>query len=149
MLIAFWWHHRLDGHEFEWTPGIGDRQGGLACYNSWGCKESDSTEQLNWSVMDMRFSKLYVLGFTSRYRAQKLGVPLWGSNTLLVSEKLQVLNSIPTMGHHAQDGVSGEILSQPLLPTSIWAFSPLPHASFSFSFFRWGCFVCSWSFNGS
>lgn len=85
--------------------------------------------------MDMRFSKLYVLGFTSRYRAQKLGVPLWGSNTLLVSEKLQVLNSIPSMGHHAQDGVSGEILSQPLLPASIWAFSPLPHASFSYFFF--------------
>ena len=34
------WHHRLDGHEFEWTPGVGDGQGGLACCDSWGCKES-------------------------------------------------------------------------------------------------------------
>ena len=42
------WHHRLDGHEFEWTPGVGDGQGGLACCNSWGRKESDTTEQLNW-----------------------------------------------------------------------------------------------------
>ena len=41
------WHHRLDGHEFEWTPGVGDGQGGLACCNSWGHKESDMTEQLN------------------------------------------------------------------------------------------------------
>ena len=41
------WHHRLDGHEFEWTPGVGDGQGGLACCDSWGCKESDMTEQLN------------------------------------------------------------------------------------------------------
>ena len=41
------WHHRLDGHEFEWIPGVGDRQGGLACCNSWGRKESDTTEQLN------------------------------------------------------------------------------------------------------
>ena len=41
------WHHRLDGHEFEWTPGVGDGQGGLACCNSWGRKESDTTEWLN------------------------------------------------------------------------------------------------------
>ena len=43
------WHHRLDGHEFEWTPGDGDGPGGLACCYSWGCKESDTTEQLNWT----------------------------------------------------------------------------------------------------
>ena len=43
------WHHWLDGHEFEWTPGVGDGQGGLACCNSWGYKESDVTEQLNWT----------------------------------------------------------------------------------------------------
>ena len=41
------WHHWLDGHESEWTPGVGDGQGGLACCDSWGCKESDTTEQLN------------------------------------------------------------------------------------------------------
>ena len=43
------WHHRLDGHEFEWTPGVGDGQGGLACYDSWGRRESDTTERLNWT----------------------------------------------------------------------------------------------------
>ena len=43
------WHHRLDGHGFGWTPGVGDRQGGLACCGSWHCKELDMTEQLNWS----------------------------------------------------------------------------------------------------
>ena len=43
------WHHWLDGHEFEWTPGVGDGQGGLACCNSWGRKESDMTEPLNWT----------------------------------------------------------------------------------------------------
>ena len=43
------WHHRLDGREFEWTPGVGDGQGGLACCGSWGCKESDTTEWLNWT----------------------------------------------------------------------------------------------------
>ena len=45
------WHHRLDGHEFEWTLGVGDGQGGLACCNSWGRKESDTTEQLNWTEL--------------------------------------------------------------------------------------------------
>ena len=43
------WHHWLDGSEFEWTPGVGDGQGGLVCCDSWGCKESDMTERLNWS----------------------------------------------------------------------------------------------------
>ena len=42
------WHHRLNGHEFEWTPGVGDGQGGLACCDSWGCNESDMIEWLNW-----------------------------------------------------------------------------------------------------
>ena len=41
------WHHRLDGHEFEQAPGVGDGQGSLACCSTWGGKESDRTEQLN------------------------------------------------------------------------------------------------------
>ena len=41
------WHHRLNGHEFGLIPGGDDGQGGLACCNSWSCKESDMTEQLN------------------------------------------------------------------------------------------------------
>ena len=40
--MAGW--HQLDGHEFEWTMGVGDGQGGLACCDSWGRKESDITE---------------------------------------------------------------------------------------------------------
>ena len=49
------WHHWLDGHKFGWTPGVSDRQGGLACCNSWGCKESDTTEQLNWIELNLNF----------------------------------------------------------------------------------------------
>ena len=44
------WHHGLSGRESEWTPGVGDGQGGLACCDSWGCKELDMTEQLNWAT---------------------------------------------------------------------------------------------------
>ena len=43
------WHHRLNGHGFKWTPGVGDGQGGLAYCSSWGRKESDMTELLNWT----------------------------------------------------------------------------------------------------
>ena len=46
------WHHWLDGHESEWTPGDGDGQGGLACCDAWGGKESDTTERLNWTELN-------------------------------------------------------------------------------------------------
>ena len=43
------WHHWLNGLKFAWTPGVGDGQRGLTCCDSWGCKELDITEQLNWT----------------------------------------------------------------------------------------------------
>ena len=45
------WHHRLDGHEFEQALGFGEGQGSLACSSPWGCKESDTTELLNWNCL--------------------------------------------------------------------------------------------------
>ena len=47
------WHHWLNGHEFGWTLGVGDEQGGLVCCRSWGHKESDITEWLNWTELRM------------------------------------------------------------------------------------------------
>ena len=44
-------HHQLNAHGFEWTPGVGDGQGGLACCSSWSCGESDTTERLNWTEL--------------------------------------------------------------------------------------------------
>ena len=41
------WHHRVDGHDFEQAPGVGDGQGSLVCCSPWGSKESDTFEQLN------------------------------------------------------------------------------------------------------
>ena len=46
------WHHRLNGHGFGWTPGVGDGQGGLACCGSWGRKELDMTEWLNLTELN-------------------------------------------------------------------------------------------------
>ena len=56
------WHHRLDGHEFEWTLGVGDGQRGLACCDSWGRKESNMTEWLNWTEL-----KYLLLIFQQKY----------------------------------------------------------------------------------
>ena len=53
------WHHWLDGHEFEWTPGVGNGQGGLACSDSWGCKESDTTERLSWTELNWMVAVIY------------------------------------------------------------------------------------------
>ena len=53
------WHHWLDAHGFGWTPGVGDGQGGLACCGSWGHKESDITERLNWlNEVNKKFIRL-------------------------------------------------------------------------------------------
>ena len=51
------WHHQLNGHEFKWTSGVGDGQGGLMCCSPWGCKESDMTEQLSWTGWDWNSQK--------------------------------------------------------------------------------------------
>ena len=49
------WHHRPDGHESQWTLGVGDGQEGLVCCDSWGRKESDTTEQRNWTEQIERY----------------------------------------------------------------------------------------------
>ena len=65
------WHHWLNGHESGWTPGVGDGQGGLACCYSRGCKESDTTEWLNWTDLNY-FHIMYLLSTLSKYIILKL-----------------------------------------------------------------------------
>ena len=55
------WHHWLDGRESERTPGVGDGQGGLACCESWGHKESDTTERLNWTEVNWKLLRVLTL----------------------------------------------------------------------------------------
>ena len=52
------WHHRLDGHEFEQAPGVGDGRGSLECCSPWGCKELDMTDQLKWTEQSRKWKKL-------------------------------------------------------------------------------------------
>ena len=64
------WHHWHNGHGFEWTPGVGDGQGGLVYCGSWGHKESDTTERLNWIelIECNRDFQLQFQGFTAQLR---------------------------------------------------------------------------------
>ena len=57
------WHHRLNGHGFGGTLGVGDEQGGLACCSSWVCKESDTTEGLNWTEMFFTVCSVALLNY--------------------------------------------------------------------------------------
>ena len=54
------WHYWLNGHEFGWTPGVDDGQGGLTCCSSWGRNESDTTEWLNWTECQHLRIRLYL-----------------------------------------------------------------------------------------
>ena len=60
------WHHRLNGHGFGWTPRVGDVQGGLACCGSWGHKESDTTEWLNWT--ELIYIKYIIFSHSQNYK---------------------------------------------------------------------------------
>ena len=64
------WHHWLDAHEFEWTPGDGDGQGGLVCCDSWVHKESDTTKRLNWTELNWTEEPLAIQVWPKSY-------PLW------------------------------------------------------------------------
>ena len=64
------WHYWLDGRESQWTPRVGDGQGGLACCDSWGLKELDTTERLNWTEQQVYFLFLRKLMLFSMVVAQ-------------------------------------------------------------------------------
>ena len=62
------WHRWFDGQESEWTPGVGDRQEGLACWNSWGRKELDTIEQLNLTeTIQIHINIIDVIPFVEYY----------------------------------------------------------------------------------
>ena len=66
------WHHWLYGHGFWWTPGVDNGQGGLACCGSWGRKESDSTEWLKWTELNiLKGNKCFWYGNFSRRKCRR------------------------------------------------------------------------------
>ena len=77
------WHHWLDGHEFGWTPRVGDGQGGLACCSPWGHKESDSTGRLSWTD----WNKGYLFRNT-RVLANNIPFPLFSGKICIIQERI-------------------------------------------------------------
>ena len=91
------WHRRLNGHEFEQAPGVGDRQGSLACCSPWGHKESDMTEWLNWLTETQR----------------------WGSEEAGSSGHYQVAQVCQATRPESQCPVSYLTISNPWFPTLV------------------------------
>ena len=107
------WDLQLNGHEFGWTPGVGDGQGGLACCSSWACKELDTTEQLNWTELGYQFIiEEYNLGTTSgtqQLRKRCLG---HGHRASMLSQHLQVMTNLKAL--------SFWVFMEDSLPTQNW-----------------------------
>ena len=78
------WHHWLDGRESEWTPGVGDGQGGLACCDSWGGKESDMTERLNSTKLNWNLRSENE-GMDPRYCLQTKEEEFWGNSKHIIT----------------------------------------------------------------
>ena len=71
------WHHRLDGHEFEQALGVGNGQGSLAYCSPWDCKDSDTTERLNWTECSKFLSTVVFYSITLYLHHQTH--PSWAS----------------------------------------------------------------------
>ena len=74
------WHHQHNGHVFGWTLGVGDGQGGGTCCGSWGRKESDMTERLNWTGGSVCFDCPQIKSVSGKQaRSSKLReiLPIW------------------------------------------------------------------------
>ena len=75
------WHHQLNDHEFVWTPEVGVGQGGLACWDSWGCKELDMTERLIWSdtltIWSSNFAPWYLPQRNLKFSSVQFHIHTW------------------------------------------------------------------------
>ena len=101
------WHHQLDGHGFGRTPGVGDGQGGLACFSPWGHKELDATERLDWTELARIHRRIIQKSLTdpdSHY-----GVITHLETDILECEIQWALGSITTNKASGDDGIPVEL----------------------------------------
>ena len=125
------WHHQLDGREFEWTLGVGDGQGGLACCDPWGHKESDTTEWLNWTELNCySMSSSNCCFFTCIRISQEAGHVVWYSHLLKSFPQFVVIHTVKGIGivNKAEVDFFLELscfsMIQQML--AIWSLVPLP-----------------------
>ena len=99
------WHHRLNGHGFGWTPGVGDGQGSLVCCGSWSRKEWDVTERLNWTeLMYFRVYTVHIHLLPAKVLVDAHGTIIWLPANTPVSFKCYVdiiLNYVCSSPNHA------------------------------------------------
>ena len=101
------WHHQLTGYEFEQALGDGEGQGSLACCSPWGCKESDTTEQLNWTDRLMDYNKCTTTSVTFQCCV------IFGQLSSLILESL-FMNILEHINHLSQ--FSHSVVSDSLRP---------------------------------
>ena len=101
------WHHQLTGYEFEQALGDGEGQGSLACCSPWGCKESDTTEQLNWTDRLMDYNKCTTTSVTFQCHV------IFGQLSSLILESL-FMNILEHINHLSQ--FSHSVVSDSLRP---------------------------------
>ena len=92
------WHHWLNGHEFQQTPGDGEGQGSLACCSPWGRTESDTTEQLNKNNLSLCFfgtRKKYTLVSVKQHYSLRKG---WITREEWIREDITLLLSLSSPG---------------------------------------------------
>ena len=81
------WHHWLDGRESEWTPEVGDGQGGLVCCSSWGHNESDTTEWLSWTDVNILSLPLWFINLhTGEISYQLYSRSVWLEGALMMCD---------------------------------------------------------------
>ena len=108
------WHHQLNGCGFGWTLGVGDGQGGLVCCSSWGCKESDTTEQLNW---------------TEHHSYQPISVKVVLLKTLSSPYLIFTVHA-GLCHHHSPETIKTSYTSKPPLETPVLLLSIVPLTAF-------------------
>ena len=132
------WHHRLNGHGFGWTLGVGHGQGGLACCSSWGCRESDTTERLNWTE-PLSITKNYFLFLVKSHVMWDLSSLTrdWTCTPALVMQ-------------HLTAGLPGNSHQELLLPLLWVSFKQNLIYAFASGFFYHYAFeihMCCWMYN--
>ena len=97
------WHHQLDGHEFEQTPGDGEGQRSLACCGSWGHKELDTTEQLNSDMRAICFKGLNIVCGRNAEGTRAYSEKSHPPTTPAVLIPFPKATSVPTLLDHSRE----------------------------------------------
>ena len=121
------WRHWLDGRESEWTPGVGDGQGGLECCDSWSRKEPDTTERLNWTELKARYPTQFIQVDIVKFQVDKELLLLLLSHfsrfRLCATPWTEAHQAPPSLGFSRQEHWSGLPFPSPMHESEKWKWS--------------------------